>query len=166
MIVAVGGCAVEGPGEPLPRNRKEAKQVLRAVAKACGVKRVSFVKHKKPRYGGTYQYNAKRIIVVEKEGSRVVPIYVLAYRLLHELTHHLQHEGGIFLAFYCSEYKDEKGKLHKVTNDERRRVALRAERHADKKAVELCEELFELKLKPMAPYSKSFLKKMRKELFE
>ena len=164
MSIVIGEFIFSGKQEPLPRNRGEAKRVLRKLAKSCGVERVSFVRAKHQLHGGFYHSKNKRIGIVEQYKSRKIPIYIMAFRLLHELVHHVQCESHLFAAFYYQQYRDEKGKWRKFSSADRRRVALRAERHADRKASELAWELFGLAIRPPRPYPKEFLQETRKEL--
>jgi hypothetical protein len=162
-MVRIGSVEILGAGFPLPRDRSRAKNCLRSIAKMCGVKSVYFVRTTKAKYGGLYDYKNKRLIVVEQEGKRKVPMYVVTFRFFHELTHHLQGEGGLFLAYYLEEVMIGRRKKKYTAND-RKRVALRAERHANLKACELAEEFFGLKMH-VPDYPREFLHSARKDIF-
>ena len=165
MSVKIGSVSVTGSGFSLPRERARAKQALKSIAKMCGVDGVYFVRTKpRGRYGGYYDFKNKRIIVVEQEGTCCIPMWLVAWRFLHELTHHLHTVGGLFHAYYYDEVVFEDGSVKEYTTADRRRVALRAERHANTKASEMSLEFFDLELIP-PEYSKEYLKGVRKDLF-
>jgi hypothetical protein len=129
----------------------------------CGVKRVHFVRTTKAKYGGLYDRQNKAIIVVEQEGKRKVPMYVVTFRFFHELTHHLHQEGGLFLAYYFEEVMIGRRKK-KYSSTDRKRVALRAERHANLKACELAKEFFGFEMQ-VPDYPRKFLVEQRADIF-
>jgi len=163
-MIKIGSVTLVGGGEPLPRNRAEAKRVLKSVAKVCGVKSVYFVRAKHTPHGGYYDHALERIVVVEQEGKRKVPMYTVVWRFLHELTHHLHREGGIFNAYYYKKVKLDDGTTRSYSNVDLRRAALRAERHANQKACELAYEFFRLEI-THAAYSKEYLQKSRPDIY-
>lgn len=164
MAVKIGKVELGGSEISLPRSRSKAKQVLKRIAKTCGVDKVYFVRTKHASHGGWYRHTDSTIVVVEQEGKCQVPMRVVVFRFFHELTHHLHIEGEIFLALYYQEVKLDDGTKRKYTQRDRRRIALRAEQHANQKACELAYEFFGLELEP-PHYPKEFLKKMRGDIF-
>lgn len=163
-MVKIGSVEVVGSGFPLPRERSRAKQTLKSIAKCCGVNNVYFVRTKHAPYGGLYDRKARSIIVVEQEKSRKVPMWLVAWRFFHELTHHLHAEGGLFDAYYFEEVVLENGCVKKFTQTDRKRVALRAERHANQKACEMAEEFFGIVV-AVPDYPKEFLQNQRGDIF-
>lgn len=164
-MVKVGSISLRGSGHPLPRERARAKLTLKSIAAMLGVQGTYFVRVKKEYYGGYYNPLNERIIVVEQCGSRKIPMYIVAFRFFHELTHHLHREGGIFNAYYCTEAKLGNGTTKEYSRADRRRVALRAERHAHQKACELIYEFFGLELETPT-YPKEYLQEVRKDIFD
>ena len=156
-MVRIGSVSLIGTGYPLPRERSRAKQTLKSIAKMCGVKAVYFVRTTKANHSGYYGAKTATIVVVEKDGASVIPMWKVAFRFFHELTHHLHREGGIFEAYY-----DQEGKYTKAAG---RRVALRAEKHANQKACELTKEFFGIELKTSG-YPGEFMRSWRWDLFE
>lgn len=156
MSVKVGSVEVSGGGIlPLSRDRYEAKQTLRSIGTLCGIENTYFVRTKIALHAGYYRYWDKTIIVVEKHKTKEIPMWKVAFYFFHELSHHLQREGGLFSAYYFKEAVVG-GKKKKYTQADRRRVALRAEQHANQKACELAYEFFGLEL-AIPEYSKGFL---------
>jgi hypothetical protein len=162
-MVRIGGVEFVGAGFQLPRNRSRAKACLRSIAQACGVKRVHFVRTTKAPYGGLYDIQKESLIVVEQEGKRKVPMHTVTFRFFHELTHHLHQQSGIFLAYYFEEVKIGRRKK-KYSATDRKRVALRAERHANQKACEMAKEFFGLEM-TVPEYSREFLSEQRADIF-
>ena len=169
MAVKVGPIKLTGNFLPIPRRRAQIKADLKEVARNCGVEGVYFVRTAGADYGGYYNIHDKRIIVVERQGSYQVPMSTVIFRFFHELTHHLHMKGGIFLAYYLTEAKIKypgKSRYRKVkyTPADQRRAALRAERHANKKACELADQFFGLELE--APeYPREYLWDVRSDIF-
>lgn len=88
---------------------------------------VKFQKIKR-HYGGYYEGDKKTIIV-----TTAVPKRELISNFMHELSHVLDHRDGLFKKFYSSQSP-------KYT---KRRLALRAERHTDRRAAKLCKVYFD-----------------------
>lgn len=151
-----------GAGFSLPHNRSQAKACLRNIAKMCGTK-VYFVRTTKAPYGGLYDHKNKRLIVVEQQGKSKVAMLQVVLRFFHELTHHLHQEGGIFLAYYFDEVMVGRRKK-KFSQADSRRIALRAEKHANLKACELAKEFFGIEMIPQE-YSKVFLERQRPDIY-
>lgn len=164
MSVKIGYIELVGSGFSLPRERARAKRTLKSIAKLCGVKKVYFVRTTKAPYGGFYRLRDQTIVVVEQYKQKKAPMWLVTFRFFHELTHHLHIEAGLFKAFYFSEAKVN-GKRKKFTPTDRRRVALRAENHANQKACELAYEFFGWEFPPPPKYSKDFLRVSRGDLF-
>jgi hypothetical protein len=169
-MVRIGKLRLRGEGKPLPRNREKAKQVLKSIAKEYGVEGVHFLRIKcgpkgASTRGGWYKPWAKRIGVVEREGSRQRPLDLMAFCFFHELTHHLQNQEFLFEALFYGAVSDENGKWREIPLSDARRVVVRAERHADQKAAELAWEFFGLNFW-VPKYTREDVQRTQKRLFE
>ena len=165
MSVRVGSVEVSGGGIlPLARDRYKAKQTLKGIGALCGIENTYFVRTKTAPHAGFYRHQDKTIVVVEKHKAKLIPMWRVAFYFFHELSHHLQREGGLFSAYYF-EVAVVGGKKKKYTQTDRRRVALRAEQHANQKACELAYEFFGLDL-DVPKYSKEFLEDYQAGIFK
>jgi hypothetical protein len=90
-------------------------------------------------------------------------MYTIVYRFLHELTHHLHREARIFNAYYY-EYTMINGKRKKHHLGDFKRVALRAEKHANLKAIEMADEFFGLII-TATDYTREYLEESRPDIF-
>ena len=152
----------------LPKTRRALKQDLRNIAKSCGVGSIYFVKTTTADYGGHYSRALNRIVIVEQQGQRKVRRITLVFRFFHELTHHLHVQYGLFSAYYFTQSKAfanlKDPALKKRYGQAAKRVALKAERHANQKAGELAEEFYGLDLE-IPEYPKEYLHTDREDIF-
>lgn len=106
-------------------SRSRTIDRLKRIAKEHNVK-ARFHKPPKP-YGGFYAGDKKSIVVVTYADLRW-----LISAFFHELSHVLEHREGIYANYY----------RRKSTLPVRRKLALRAERHTDKRAQMICKKYF------------------------
>jgi len=155
----------DGPKGFVPTTRKELMSQLRKIGQSLDVKGIYFVRATKAFYGGHYNPATQKIVVVEQSGARKIPRAMLMFRFFHELAHHIQTHSNLFPAYYFKRVQLEDGSWKEFSVAERRRVALRAERHADSSAIQIAEFLYKIKYAQGKKYSKEFLEKHHKEIY-
>lgn len=104
---------------------KRVRDRLKRIAKEHGVK-VRF--HKAPKFYGGYYYGDKKNICVVETSTH--DWFVSAF--FHELAHVFEHRDGIYARYYA----------RRTPLWIRRKIALRAERHTDKRAQVICKKYF------------------------
>ena len=116
------------------KNLKNYKYALvikavRNMAKLLGTK---VIVHEKV-YAGNYYNNINRVIHVSTRDrlGRARPLGELTYTAFHEIGHAMQHKRSVFMPYF-TQNRDSK---------EFKRIALRAERSADKFAFKMCKQL-------------------------
>lgn len=149
QCVQIGKARIELEPGRFPTSRRQLMIELRLIAKLCGVKSLHFV-NSTSFYGGKYNCLTEEIVVVVREGKKRTSRTNILFRFLHELGHHLHRMGGLFKAYYPRGSK-------KPTRAGKKRVALRAERHADWLACRLALAIYGLKLELDGKYPKEFL---------
>ena len=107
------------------RTSKNLIKKLSSIAEEYQVKAI--FRKASPWYAGYYHGDKKTITVVVRDS-----ISTTVTTFFHELSHVLEHRDG----YYSNYYK--RGQTLTV----RRRLALRAERHTDKRGKKLCKKHF------------------------
>lgn len=85
------------------------------------------------KYKGNYYNNIGKVIHISftDQYGKPRPLNSFAFSIMHEVAHALQQHRGIFKPYFTMNRK----------NPEFKRIALRAERHANKTAYILCNTL-------------------------
>lgn len=161
------GVVTLAAGEERPRNREELKKELRRLGLSAGLRGVYFVKLKRwGNYAGYHNMNKSTIVVVDQVGKKKVPKEDLIFSFLHELAHHIQATSGMFLPFFYAALRREDGTIQRFTKKDVIRVALRAERHADRSALKMAKELYGLEYELKSPYPEDFLREHIDKYFQ
>ena len=107
-------------------------KVARGIARFLG----SDIKVHREKYNISYYNNQTGVIhlYLRDWQGRVRPPALVAHDVFHELAHRIQQVSGVYSPYFTTNHKDPAFK----------RVALKAERHADKIAFDLCK-LFGIK---------------------
>ncbi len=135
-MLKIGKLKVYGDGK-WPRSRADMKAELRHFSRSLGLD-LRFVTRKESDLCWT-QVSTGRAVVCEGVGGQLRNMSEVMFYALHEIAHWIQYNEGMFKGYFGAPYYDE-WKL--PTSQQRMRLALRAERHADRLSKKLVMELF------------------------
>lgn len=135
-MLKIGKLKINGDGR-WPRSRSAMKTELRSLARALGLE-LNFVTRKKKTISWC-QVSAARAVVCEGVDGKLWPMREVIFYALHEISHWIQYNEGMFKNYFGHPYYDQ---WKFPTQEQRMRLALRAERHADVLAKKLAMEMF------------------------
>ncbi len=120
-----------------PKSRAAMKSELRGLSRSLGLD-LKFVTRKKETYSWT-QVSTGKARVCEGLNGKLWKMSEVMFYALHEISHWIQYNEGMFKGYFGAPYYD---KWELPSPQDRMRLALRAERHADFLAKKLGMELF------------------------
>jgi hypothetical protein len=135
-MIRIGKLKIEGRGS-YPRSRADLKADLREFARDLGLK-LDFVVRRQSTVSWC-RVSTANAIVCEGVGNTLFPMQEVMFFGLHEISHWIQFNEGMFRSYFGRYYYDA---WQLPSRNAQRRVALRAERHADFLARKLARELF------------------------
>lgn len=156
-MLKIGRLKINGDGK-WPKSRADMKTELRSLARELGLE-LNFVTRKKKTVSWCSVRHA-RATVCEGAGGKLWPMSEVIFHSLHEISHWIQYNEGIFQKYFGRPYYDD---WRNPETSDVLRIALRAERHADRLARKLAMEIFGAFLMGNSIYdnteaSKDFLK--------
>lgn len=161
-MLKIGKLTVEGQGRR-PASRDQFKADIQDFARNLGL-RIRFVTRKRDTvsYCDVWTGNA---VVCEGLGDHVYPLKVLIEFTLHEIAHWIQFNEGMFQGYFGTPYY---GGVKQGSRSGLKRLALRAERHADQIAEKLMLEMYGMESPRTSIYhdynlAKEFLSQHHKE---
>ena len=157
LMLKIGRLKIRGDSK-WPKSRADMKTELRDLSRSLGLD-LRFVTRKKKTSSWCHLGRA-RATICEGVGGKLNPMSEVMLHALHELSHWIQYNEGMFQNYLGKPYY---GHWKHPEVPDILRLALRAERHADQLAKKLAMELFGVLLTEGSCYddaetSKAFFK--------
>ena len=134
-MLKIGKLRISGDGK-WPKSRVAMKAELRGLARNLGLD-LKFVTRKKSTLSWT-QVSTARALVCEGVDGKLWNMADVMFFALHEIAHWIQYNEGMFKGYFGAPYYDG---WDSPTPQQRIRLAIRTERHADRLAKKMVMDI-------------------------